>query len=100
MRRAARVDSNLKEIAAAFRQMGCSVHVENGMVDLKVGYGGQTALVEVKRPGKVRYTPAQIKFRETWTGGIRLVQTLDDVESTVRTLRSWHAAIVAASLKP
>ena len=97
MRRAAKVDANLSAVVACFRDLGCSVHVTNGAWDATVGYGGLTMLVEVKDgakpPSKRRLTPAQVKFRATWTGGVRLVENMEDVLATVETLRRWHQAI-------
>ncbi len=92
--RARRVDANLSAVVEAFRKLGCSVHVTNDAWDLTVGHGGLSMLVEGKdgrKPPSARsLTPAQLKFRETWTGGIRLVQCQADVESTVATLRRWR----------
>ena len=92
--RARRVDANLSDIVDAFRRLGLSVHVTNDAWDLTVGFGGLTMLVEVKdgdkSPSRGKLTQAQVKFRETWTGGIRLVQNLDDVFSTAKTLRQWR----------
>ena len=98
VRRAARVDANLTEVVAAFRKMGCSVYVLNDIVDILIGYGGLTILGEVrdgsKGPAYVkRYTPRQKKFRETWTGGVRLVTDMKAVEETANLLRSWHAKL-------
>ena len=100
---ARRVDDNLKQIVAAYRQLGCSVWVCNSMVDAVIGYGGIAELVEVKDGAKSasrrKLTPAQVKFRETWTGGVRLIQSLDDVTVHVAYIRKRHAAITRASLE-
>jgi len=92
-----RVDKNLAETVGAFRKLGCSVWIVNAEVDLVAGWGGLSILCEVKNgalaPSRRKLTTAQVKFRETWTGGVRLVQNLNDVENTVRCLKSWHAAI-------
>ena len=99
MRRAARTDANLSAVVQAFRALGCSVHVTNGAWDATIGYGGLTMLIEVKDgakpPSARKLTPAQERFRETWTGGIYLVRDMDDVQNACRTLRRWHAAIRA-----
>ena len=100
MRRARRVDANLKEVVATFRKMGCSVWVCNSEVDAVIGYGGIAALIEVKDGAKSasrrKYTKAQIEMREWWTGGIRLVTCLDDVAAAVRWLRASHKALCAS----
>lgn len=100
MTSARRVDANLSAVVAAFRKMGCSVNVRNdSMADLDVGYGGISMIVEVKDgskpPSARKLTPNQIEKRKTWTGGIRDVSNLDDVQATVKTLRAWHKAIRA-----
>ena len=99
MSRARRVDANLESIVRTFRDLGCSVHVTNGAWDATIGYGGLTMLVEVKdgaKPKSARkFTPAQVKFRATWTGGIYLVECHEHALSAVKTLRRWHAAIRA-----
>jgi hypothetical protein len=99
MRRAARVDNNLTEIVEAFRRLGCSVYVLNGVCDLIVGFGGLSMLVEVKdgakSPSRRKLTPAQIKFRETWTGGVRLVEDLAGVEETAKLLMAWKRRLAA-----
>lgn len=105
MRRyALKVDANLTLLVQAYRDLGVSVHVLNGVVDLIVGYGGICELVELKSDKKITHrrtgqlTKAQIKFRETWTVGVRLVQSLDDVQIHVALMRKRHQAITAASL--
>lgn len=96
------MDANLSEIVEAFRKMGCSVNVRNDdLGDLDVGYSGVSMILEVKDgskpPSRRKLTPNQLKKRETWTGGIRLVQSLVDVASTVATLRRWHAVLRGAT---
>lgn len=97
MRRAARVDENHAIIVSAFRSLGCSVvdlsRVGGGVPDLLVGYGGIAICIECKDGGKIpskrKLTPAQKEFRDTWKGGMRIVENLQDVEITVRLLRGW-----------
>lgn len=101
MRRAARTDDNQAIIVSAFRSLGCSVldlsRVGQGCGDLLIGSGGLSILCEVKDgskpPSARKLTPAQKEFRETWKGGLRIVENLQDVEITVRLLRGWHSAI-------
>lgn len=103
MRRAARVDDNHVEVKAAFRKLGCSVldlaGVGAGCPDIAVGYAGLTALVEIKdgtkTPSARKLTEAQQRFKNDWTGGVRLVENLEDVASTVSTLRKWHNRLCA-----
>ena len=97
MRRDRRTDGNHTSVAKAFEKLGCSVHRTNLAWDLTVGYGGLTMLIEVKDgskpPSRRRLTALEDKFHATWTGGIRIVENLDDVTECVKTLREWHAAI-------
>lgn len=92
-RHARRVDENQPEVVKAFRGMGCSVlHLHmagKGVQDIAVGYGGLTALVEIKTE-KGKYKPAQEKVMSEWTGGYYTVRSLDDVERIVSMLRNWR----------
>lgn len=103
-RYARRTDANLTECVDAYRALGCSVWVCNSMVDAVIGYGGIAELVEVKDgtkpPSARKLTRAQVAFRRTWTGGVRLVQSLADVTDHVAAIRKRHHAITQASLAP
>lgn len=103
MRRASRKDSNHNEISDAFKALGCT------FIDLSdtpcgfdgaVGYGGLSILVEIKDPkkppSKRRLTPNEEKKHAYWTGGKRLIMTLEDVAETANTLRRWRDAIYRA----
>lgn len=85
MRYAARVDSNQAAIVEALRAAGCVVWVLGLPVDLLVGKNGRTVLVEVKTKTG-RYTPLQVSFMETWTGGP--VATIRDVDGALTLARS------------
>ena len=83
MRFRARVDSNQKIIAEAFRKCGYSVahlhQVGSGCPDLVVGKGGITTLVEVKG-AKGELTEHQEKFHADWRGSpIQIVRTVEEV---------------------
>ncbi len=104
MRRAARRDANHQEVIAAFEKMGCTVIDVAGIpcgFDILVGYGGLCLPVEIKDgtkpPSARKLTDNEAKVHAAWTGGARLVKDLDGVQETVRTLRRWHATLVAAS---
>lgn len=77
-RRAARVDSNQKEIVKALRQEGATVlhlhTVGGGCPDLLVGYRGANLLMEVKAPGG-RLTEDQCVFFDLWEGQKDIVET-------------------------
>ena len=99
MRRTHRPDGNTEEVVKAFESLGCSVWRVNQEVDLIVGWGGLSMLIEV-RPEKSKVIPRegrQKRFHDRWTGGVRWVRNLADVSETVSTLRKWHAAITKAS---
>jgi hypothetical protein len=82
MRYAARVDANQQEIVKALRDAGAFVWIIGLPVDLLVGFGGQTFLVEVKDGSKKRLTKLQEDFFASWCGG-----GLHRIESPVDALR-------------
>jgi hypothetical protein len=88
MRHAARIDANQAAIVAAMRAQGASVYLIKLPVDLLVGYGGKTALVEVKNPqsryGRAGLNTNQASWLSTWNGGT--VATVDSVEAAQRLL--------------
>ena len=80
-RQAARVDGNQAEIVAALRRAGCSVAITSGVgrgfPDLVAGVGGETYLLEVKRPGE-RLTPDEARWHDAWRGHVVIVYSIDD----------------------
>ncbi len=110
MRRAARRDANHGAVVKAFERLGCSV-IDVAATpcgfDIIVGYGGLCMPVEIKNPEADAWTKRSKKTRtaeklltpnekavhERWTGGKRLVMTMEDVARTVNTLRLWHRAL-------
>jgi hypothetical protein len=101
VRRAARVDANHKDIADAFRKMGCSflslAPLGKGAPDAAIGYGGLTVLVEIKDGAKPKsaqkLTPDQKAFWDTWKGGVRLVNGMDAAIETVELLKRWRGLL-------
>jgi hypothetical protein len=95
VRRAAKVDANQAQIVQALRAAGASVHslasLGRGMPDLLVGYGGKTALMEVK-DGAGQLRPLQEAFAMNWHGGT--LATVRDVEGALRVL-----AVMTGSVK-
>jgi hypothetical protein len=81
VRRAAKVDRNQAEIAAALRSAGAFVQslaaVGGGVPDLLVGFRRQTYLLEVKdgtKPPSAReLTPDQVNWHMGWNGGVCMV---------------------------
>lgn len=71
-RRAARRDGNEREIIDALRAAGAQVE-QLDLIDLLVGYRGQTFLVEVKDPQYPKAHPKrrarQEEWRRKWPGG-------------------------------
>lgn len=67
------------------------------MPDLGVFMAGVGMLVEIKDgskpPSARRLTPDEEAFRNTWTGGWRLVENLEHVKEVVEVLQNWHRAI-------
>jgi hypothetical protein len=89
MRHAARIDANQTAIVAALRAQGASVYLIKLPVDLLVGYGGKTALVEVKNPqsryGRAGLNANQQSWLASWQGGLAAV--VDSVEAAERLLK-------------
>lgn len=73
MRRAARIDSNQRQIVSALRQIGASVYYIKEPVDLAVGFRKRTVLLEVKSDGG-RLTKSQAEFFQTYSGEAYIVQ--------------------------
>ena len=92
--RAARTDSNHKEVVAAFRKFGCSVlqlhTVGAGCPDLCIGLNKKSILVEVKDGNKVKsaraLTKDEQKFHDEWKGSLFVVENLGDVINLVQGL--------------
>ena len=83
---AKKVDENHKIIVQKFRELGASVFdasgVGRGFPDILVGYGGQTALVEIKSGEKKKFTEPQLKFMAEWKGSA--VSRINDVQGAER----------------
>lgn len=93
MFRAARADSNQREIVEAFRKLGCSVKVVSqlkGFADLLVARNFRTMVVEVKDgskpPSARKLTKDEQEFRESWKGIYVVVESVDDAIQAVRLL--------------
>jgi hypothetical protein len=82
MRYAAKVDSNQDAIVSTLRAAGAYVWIIGLPVDLLVGYGNHSYLMELKRDSKARMTPLQADFFKNWSGG-----TLCRVDSPDAALR-------------
>lgn len=100
MRRAARKDANHREIIRAFESMGASVIDVSDTpcgFDILCGHGGLCIAVEIKDgskpPSARRLTANEKRVHERWTGGMRIVESVEDAIATVCLLRKWHAAI-------
>jgi hypothetical protein len=80
-------DSNHAAIVAELRQVGCTVMethaLGDGAPDLVVGYGGVTALVELKNGARYHQTQRaarermqrQADYLAAWRGGLAFVAT-------------------------
>lgn len=90
MRYKARTDANHKEIADAFRTLGCYVvdlsRVGCGVPDLHVTYRWLSCLVEVKT-AEGKYTKAQERFNAEYPGMRFMVRDMAGVETAVKWLR-------------
>ena len=87
---AKRVDSNHALIVKTLRDLGCSVFdtsaTGRGCPDLLVGIHSKTALVEIKRDAKAKFTDAQQKFMTSWKGGP--VCRIHDVEGAINLVKT------------
>jgi hypothetical protein len=82
MRYAARTDENQTAIVKALRDAGAYVWIIGLPVDLLVGYGNHTFLVEIKTNAKKRLTTLQADFFEKWCGGT--LARIDSPEAALR----------------
>jgi Holliday junction resolvase len=92
VRRAARVDNNHAEIVSEFKRLGVSVidlsRVGGGVPDLCVGVAKETALVEVKKNAKAKFTPDQLDFMTWWNGRpVYRVNCIEDAQYVVLQLK-------------
>lgn len=86
MRRAARVDSNQKEIVQQLRKLGATVQplhtIGKGCPDLLVGYRGKNYLFEVKDGIKTasqkKLTDDELVWHNGWVGKVHVIESLDD----------------------
>ncbi len=102
MRRAARTDTNHRDIVDALRAIGCSVcdlsGAHNGIPDLLVGIGpqgegvGKNILIEVKDgtkpPSKQKLTAEQAIFHKSWRGPLFVVNSVERALEVVNRARS------------
>jgi len=86
---AKRVDSNHSLVVKTLRELGCSVfdtsRVAGGFPDLVVGKNQKTALVEVKRNEKAKFTPYQNTFMQNWKGST--VVRIHDIEGAINLVK-------------
>jgi len=93
---ARRIDTNHREIEAAFRSLGCTVfdtsRVGGGFPDMVVGVTGINLLVEVKDgarpPSERRLNAAEREFHDSWRGQVVVVETVDQAIDLVNSVRS------------
>lgn len=88
MHRTRKVDANQAELVKQIRKIpGVSVAlthtVGNGFPDAAVGFRGRTYLIEIKDPDKFKsqrkLTPEEETFHGKWTGHIKVIETMDDI---------------------
>lgn len=87
MKRAARVDSNQKQIVTTLRKMGYSVlHLHTlgrGAPDILVGKWGRNFLFEIKNGEKYKsqqaLTEDEKEFHDSWRGQVATITTIDEI---------------------
>lgn len=92
---AKKVDTNHALIRDTFRELGASVFdtssVGRGFPDLVVGCQNITALVEVKRTSKSKFTEEQLAFMANWKGGaVVRVETVEQAVSLINIMRKQN----------
>lgn len=90
------MDENHGQIVTEFRRLGASVidlsRVGEGCPDLCVGISKRTALVEVKRDTKAKFTEQQLDFMTYWNGEpVFRVNCVEDAQYVVLHLKGSHA---------
>lgn len=99
---ARKTDGNLKEIAKAYRKLGCRVHVTNGDWDLTVQSGWLiTDLVEVKDDTQPLSNQKVRTKRQKETHdklAIQIVKNVNDVAAHVAEMRARSHALMQAPL--
>lgn len=93
MRRAAKVDSNQKEIVESLRRHGATVLIVSQLkncFDILVGYNGVNFIMEIKDgklpPSKKRLTTGELEFKNKWKGGNYYV--VESVEQAIEIINS------------
>ena len=86
-RRDARRDGNELEMVRELELYGCSVVRLVNPLDLLVGLGGVTKLVEVKTE-KGKFTPAQKEFIPTWRGGFTVITYAHEARLLVEIMKT------------
>ena len=76
-----RLDANHKAIVAGLRQRGASVH-SGGPLDVIVGLGGATYLLEIKT-ARGRLRASQAAFLDSWRGQACVVRTLEEALAAI-----------------
>ena len=79
-RRARKIDANQPAVVDKLRKQGFSVLVVNGDVDLVVGWGGASLLVEVKNPAeRGKPNARQERLFEDFKGAYLVAESAEDV---------------------
>lgn len=77
------------EFTALFEDMGCSVNPMFQSISA-VGYGGLTIVVAFASGPQ---DAEERRFRDTWKGGLRLVDCREAVVETVDLLKRWEGLL-------
>jgi len=90
MQRAARVDSNQKELVKQIRGLNYSVLIVSQLkncFDILVGAKGKNYAFEIKDPekppSKRRLTEGEQRFFDNWKGQVNIALTIDDVLNVI-----------------
>jgi len=76
-----------KDVIAAIRAHGISVHSIDTPADLLCGFKGVTYLVEIKSGAKATTTKAQGKFAAAWRGHYQIIRSIAEADSWAANVR-------------
>lgn len=84
----AKRDTNEADIVATLKAHGFSVYHLDKPLDLLVGHGGRTYLVEVKNGHEAPFTSPQKEFLKVWTGQVTVLCDNADADAFCAAVRA------------
>lgn len=84
----AKRDANEESIVNTLKAHGFSVYHMDKPLDLLVGHGGRTYLVEIKNGHSAPFTDSQKAFLKVWTGQVTILCDVADTDSFCKAVRA------------